>query len=133
MRGLFTQTVALRLRSAEETVMVLGDGTARVAPAHPINPTHPGTAWVVADTGTVDRVRADYWPDQLIRQVAARHPSPVHIEHGHVGHGQAGQDASRGPAVTVGYDGRGKRVVRRAAGRSKTEALRRFAGDDSCP
>ena len=39
MRGLFTQTIALRLRSVEETVMVLGDGMSRVAPAHRISPT----------------------------------------------------------------------------------------------
>ena len=38
MRGLFTQTVALRLRSAEETVMVLGDGMTHTAPAHRISP-----------------------------------------------------------------------------------------------
>ncbi|HET7415184.1 MAG TPA: FtsK/SpoIIIE domain-containing protein, partial [Arthrobacter sp.] len=50
MRGLFTQTVALRLRSVEETVMVLGDGMSRTAPAHRISPTSQGTAWVVEDT-----------------------------------------------------------------------------------
>ena len=38
MRGLFTQTVALRLRSAEETRMVLGDGMAAGAGA----PDQPG-------------------------------------------------------------------------------------------
>ncbi|WP_271188317.1 FtsK/SpoIIIE domain-containing protein, partial [Maricaulis virginensis] len=36
MRGLFTQTIALRLRSAMETNMVLGDGMAPFAPAHRI-------------------------------------------------------------------------------------------------
>jgi S-DNA-T family DNA segregation ATPase FtsK/SpoIIIE len=44
MRGLFTQTIALRLRSVEETVMVLGEGAARIAPAHRISPVAPGTA-----------------------------------------------------------------------------------------
>ena len=39
MRGLFTQTVALRLASADETVMVLGEGMTRIAPAHRISPT----------------------------------------------------------------------------------------------
>jgi len=73
MRGLFTQTVALRLRSAEETVMVLGDGMTHVAPAHRISPTHPGTAWLVEDTGAADRVRADYWPDDLIRDLSTRY------------------------------------------------------------
>ena len=78
MRGLFTQTIALRLRSVEETVMVLGDGMSRVAPAHRISPTHPGTGWVVEDTGAADRVRADYWPDALIRDLshAVRHRGP---------------------------------------------------------
>ena len=77
LRGLFTQTVALRLRSADETRMVLGDGTAAEAPAHRISPAAPGTAWVVDEDGTADRVRADYWSDALLRQVAAAHPAPV--------------------------------------------------------
>ena len=80
MRGLFTQTIALRLRSAEETIMVLGDGMAQRAPAHRINPTGPGTGWLVEDTGQVDRVRADYWPDPLIRQVAHRYPTRAVVE-----------------------------------------------------
>lgn len=80
MRGLFTQTVALRLRSIEETVMVLGDGPAVIAAAHRISPLAPGTAWIVDDTGAVDRVRADYWPDELIRSTAQRHPTSVHFE-----------------------------------------------------
>ncbi len=80
MRGLFTQTVALRLRSAEETVMVLGDGTSHLAPAHRISPTHPGAAWVVEDTGAVDRVRADYWPDPLIRDLSRRYASEVYVD-----------------------------------------------------
>lgn len=71
MRGLFTQTVALRLRTSDETAMALGDGMARLAPAHRINPDRPGTAWVVEDNGAVDRARADYWPDDAIRDVTA--------------------------------------------------------------
>lgn len=78
MRGLFTQTIALRLRSGEETRMVLGDGTAQTAPAHRISPAAPGTGWLVTDTGNTDRVRADYWPDPVIREIAARYPAPVH-------------------------------------------------------
>nr|WP_246303615.1 FtsK/SpoIIIE domain-containing protein [Nocardioides thalensis] len=73
MRSLFTQTVALRLRSGDETAMVLGDGMHRLAPAHRINPSRPGTGWVVEDSGAVDRVRADYWPDYLIRTLAGRY------------------------------------------------------------
>ncbi|QDP95154.1 cell division protein FtsK [Microlunatus elymi] len=72
MRGLFTQTVALRLRSGEETSMVLGDGMAKLAPAHRISPATPGVGWLVEDTGSTDRVRADYWSDDQIRQVATR-------------------------------------------------------------
>jgi S-DNA-T family DNA segregation ATPase FtsK/SpoIIIE len=80
MRGLFTQTVALRLRSTEETVMVLGEGMTRIAPAHRISPTFPGTGWVVEDTGAADRVRADYWPDPLIRDLATRYATTVHVD-----------------------------------------------------
>lgn len=77
MRGLFTRTVALRLRSAEETTMVLGEGMAHLAPAHQISSAHPGTAWIVEDTGAVDRVRADFWPDDVIRSVSAQFATPV--------------------------------------------------------
>ena len=77
MRGLFTQTIALRLRSPEETRMVLGDGTAALAPAHRLSPSAPGSAWVVEEDGTLDRVRADYWPDQLVRHTAATYPALV--------------------------------------------------------
>ena len=80
MRGLFTQTIALRLRSVSETGMVLGDDMTRTAPAHRISPTYPGTAWVVEDTGAADRVRADYWPDPLIRDLSARYATTVHID-----------------------------------------------------
>lgn len=80
VRGLFTQTVALRLRSIEETVMVLGEGAATAAPAHLISPRDPGTAWIVDDTGAVDRVRADFWPDQVITAVARTHPAAVVTE-----------------------------------------------------
>lgn len=80
MRGLFTQTLALRLRSVEETVMSLGEGMSRVAPAHRISPAAPGTAWVVEDTGAADRVRADFWPDELVRQVARKYPTGVRVD-----------------------------------------------------
>lgn len=70
MRGLFTQTIALRLRSVDETRMVLGDGMAGLAPAHRLSARHPGTAWIVDDAGNADRVRADFWSDDLIRHTA---------------------------------------------------------------
>ena len=86
MRGLFTQTVALRLRSAEETRMVLGDGMAALAPAHRISPAAPGTGYVVGDDGTVDLVRADWWSDELVRQAAddlpRPHPAAAAVESG---------------------------------------------------
>lgn len=75
MRGLFTQTIALRLRSPEETTMVLGEGMAALAPAHRILPGCPGTGWIVAEDGSADRVRADYWPDDLIRRLADQFPA----------------------------------------------------------
>lgn len=70
MRGLFTQTIALRLRSRDEVAMVLGDGMADSAPAQRISPNEPGTGYVVTEDGSTVRVRADYWPDSLIRSVA---------------------------------------------------------------
>ena len=97
MRGLFTQTVALRLRSSDETVMVLGDGMTHVAPAHRISPTHPGTAWVVEDNGAVDRVRADYWPDDLIRELSRRYAARAQLEPV-----ACSDDPGRDPSVRVG-------------------------------
>ncbi|CQD21020.1 DNA segregation ATPase FtsK/SpoIIIE-like protein [Mycobacterium lentiflavum] len=70
MRGLFTQTVALRLRSRDEVAMVLGDGLADAAPAHRIDPNQPGTGYIIDEDGSTVRVRANYWPDSLIRSVA---------------------------------------------------------------
>ena len=72
-RGLFTQTIALRLRSRDEVAMVLGDGLADAAPAHRISPEIPGTGYVVAEDGSTMRVRADYWTDTQIRAAAARY------------------------------------------------------------
>lgn len=69
-RGLFTQTVALRLRSRDEVAMVLGDGLADAAPAHRIDPNEPGTGYVIDEDGSTVRVRANYWPDSLIHSVA---------------------------------------------------------------
>lgn len=78
-RGLFTQTVALRLRSASETTMVLGEGMADVAPAHRISDVQPGTAYVIDEDGSASKVRAAYWPDSVIRATAQRYPTP-HVE-----------------------------------------------------
>ncbi|WP_442791708.1 cell division protein FtsK [Mycolicibacterium sp. ND9-15] len=73
MRGLFTQTIALRLRSRDEVAMVLGDGMADVAPAHRISPDAPGTGYVVAEDGRVTRVRSDFWTDDQIRSTAKQY------------------------------------------------------------
>lgn len=73
MRGLFTQTIALRLRSREEVAMVLGDGIADKAPAHRISPDEPGTGYVIAEDGHMVKVRSDYWSDDEIRSTARQY------------------------------------------------------------
>ena len=73
MRGLFTQTIALRLRSRDEVTMVLGDGMADIAPAHRISPDAPGTGYVIAEDGQVTRVRSDFWADDQIRSTAKQY------------------------------------------------------------
>jgi DNA segregation ATPase FtsK/SpoIIIE, S-DNA-T family len=73
MRGLFTQTIALRLRSRDEVTMVLGDGMADTAPAHRISLDSPGTGYVVAEDGQVTRVRSDFWADDQIRSTAKQY------------------------------------------------------------
>ena len=73
MRGLFTQTIALRLRSRDEVTMVLGDGMADAAPAHRISPERPGTGYVIAEDGQVARVRSDFWSDDQIRSTASQY------------------------------------------------------------
>ncbi|ETW21556.1 cell division protein FtsK [Mycobacterium gastri] len=73
MRGLFTQTVALRLRSRDEVTMVLGDGLADKAPAHRISPDRPGTGYVIAEDGHTTKVRSDFWSDDQIRTTARQY------------------------------------------------------------
>lgn len=73
MRGLFTQTIALRLRSREEVTMVLGDGMADTAPAHRIEPDRPGTGYVIAEDGHTAKVRSDFWSDDQIRATARQY------------------------------------------------------------
>lgn len=72
MRNLFTQTIALRLRSREEVAMVLGAGLTDIAPADKIGPHEQGVGYVVGEDGSVRRVRAAFWPDELIQKVADR-------------------------------------------------------------
>jgi DNA segregation ATPase FtsK/SpoIIIE, S-DNA-T family len=80
MRGLFTQTIALRLRSRDEVTMVLGDGMVDAAPAHRISLDTPGTGYVVAEDGQVTRVRSDFWTDVQIRTTAERYGRPEEVQ-----------------------------------------------------
>jgi S-DNA-T family DNA segregation ATPase FtsK/SpoIIIE len=73
MRGLFTQTIALRLRSRDEVTMVLGDGIADKAPAHRISPDRPGTGYVIVEDGHVTKVRSNFWSDEQIRSTATQY------------------------------------------------------------
>lgn len=73
MRGLFTQTIALRLRSRDEVTMVLGDGLADKAPAHRISPDRPGTGYVIAEDGHATKFRSDFWSDDQIRTTARQY------------------------------------------------------------
>lgn len=73
MRGLFTQTIALRLRSRDEVTMVLGDGMADTASAHRISSDRPGTGYIIAEDGHATKVRSDFWPDEQIRSTAKQY------------------------------------------------------------
>lgn len=79
MRQLFTQTVALRLRSYEEVTMVLGEGMTGIAPAHRIRPDQQGMAYVVVEDGSVVRVRANYADDALIRRVSSEYVAVTEV------------------------------------------------------
>lgn len=76
-RGLFTQTVALRLRSSSETSMVLGDGMSTQAPAHKLSASNQGIAYVVTESGRVSKVRADYWTDKQIMVMSFQNRAPA--------------------------------------------------------
>lgn len=80
-RGLFTQTVGLRLRDRVETAMVLGDGAvAAGALCHEISPYTPGVGYVLPDDGRPpERVRAGLITDDVIRDIAARFAAPRQI------------------------------------------------------
>lgn len=80
-RGLFTQTVGLRLRDATETAMVLGDGAAAAgALCHTISPETPGMAYILPDDGNPPQhVRAGLITDDMIRDAARRFPAPRQV------------------------------------------------------
>lgn len=77
-RGLFLQTIGLRLASWSETDMVLGQGAReRGALCHEIPVSLPGTAFVVpAHDSRPVRVRAGFVDDDSIRQLATTFPAP---------------------------------------------------------
>lgn len=80
-RGLFTQTVGLRLRDGMETAMVLGDGAvAAGALCHQISPDTPGVGYVLPEDGTSPtRVRAGLITDDMIRDAANRFAAPRQV------------------------------------------------------
>ncbi|MBM7832067.1 S-DNA-T family DNA segregation ATPase FtsK/SpoIIIE [Agromyces cerinus] len=80
-RGLFTQTIGLRLRDAMETAMVLGEGMRdKGALCHRIPPTMPGTGYIVPDDGSDPvRVRAGTVTDEMIRSAARDFAAPHQI------------------------------------------------------
>ncbi|WP_350350148.1 FtsK/SpoIIIE domain-containing protein [Microbacterium sp. A8/3-1] len=80
-RGLFTQTIGLRLRGRTETAMVLGDGAIEGgARCHEISPSTPGVAYIVPEDGTPPmRVRAAHVPDEQIRDAARSYFAPSQI------------------------------------------------------
>lgn len=80
-RGLFTQTVGLRLRDRMETAMVLGDGAvAAGARCHEISSATPGVAYVLPEDGSPpERVRAGLITDDMIRDVASRFAAPRQV------------------------------------------------------
>lgn len=81
VRGLFTQTVGLRLRDRTETAMVLGDGAvAAGALCHEISTETPGVAYVLPEDGRPpERVRAGLITDDMIRDIASRFAAPRQI------------------------------------------------------
>jgi DNA segregation ATPase FtsK/SpoIIIE, S-DNA-T family len=82
-RGLFTQTIALRLRSRDEIATVLGrEGLTDAAPPHRTSPETPGTGYVVAEDGSAMWVRADYWTDTQTRTTAGRYSPRLQTESG---------------------------------------------------
>ena len=81
MRGLFTQTLGLRLRDATETDMVLGPHARTVGAACELIPASlPGVGWMVPDTGGQPvRFRLGHVTDADIRTAAERFPTPVRV------------------------------------------------------
>jgi len=77
MRGLFTQTLGLRLRDSTETDMVVGSHARHVGAACELIPaTLPGVGWMVPDSGGQPvRFRLGHVTDADIRLAARRFPA----------------------------------------------------------
>lgn len=77
-RGLFTQTIGLRLREPAETTMVLGEGALMAgAKCHQIPRSLPGVGYITpGDGGPPINVRAGYVSDEAIKLAAARFSAP---------------------------------------------------------
>jgi S-DNA-T family DNA segregation ATPase FtsK/SpoIIIE len=81
MRGLFTQTLGLRLRDATETDMVVGSHARHVGAACELIPaTLPGVGWMVPDSGGQPvRFRLGHVTDADIRVAARRFPAATRL------------------------------------------------------
>jgi hypothetical protein len=53
--------------------MALGEGLPDNVKPHRIPVSCPGMAWGIDDSGDADLVRADFWSDVLVREVARQH------------------------------------------------------------
>lgn len=80
MRHMFPQKVALRLDEASEVDMVLGEGAhRRGAEAHHIDRSTPGVGFAVTETGQVERFRAAFVTDAVIRLIASTQSAPRQV------------------------------------------------------
>ncbi len=81
MRGLFTQTLGLRLRDGSETDMVVGPHARHVGAACELIPaTLPGVGWMVPDSGGQPvRFRLGHVTDTDIRLAARRFPAATRL------------------------------------------------------
>lgn len=81
MRGLFTQTLGLRLRDWTETDMVVGTHARQVGAACELIPASlPGVGWMVPDSGGQPmRFRLAHVTDADIRESAGRFRAPTQL------------------------------------------------------
>jgi S-DNA-T family DNA segregation ATPase FtsK/SpoIIIE len=81
MRGLFTQTLGLRLRDSSETDMVIGPHARKVGAACELIPASlPGVGWMVPDSGGQPvRFRLGHVTDVDIQTAAGRFRASTHL------------------------------------------------------